>query len=100
MTYFVIAGLGLTLLLMFEQSDRLKPARQDRFMNAAFEVVSALGTVGLSTGITPQLSVPGKLIIIALMFVGRLGPITAFAALSRPERNESVEYSSEEPLLA
>jgi trk system potassium uptake protein TrkH len=99
MAYFVVAGLGLTLLLMCEQSDRLKPAGQDRFLGAAFEVVSALGTVGLSTGITPQLSVPGKLIIIGLMFVGRLGPITAFAALSRPARIESFEYSSEEPLL-
>lgn len=41
-----------------------------------FEQISAFGTVGLSTGVTPNLSTPGKLWIIATMFVGRLGPIT------------------------
>ncbi|HEY6563305.1 MAG TPA: potassium transporter TrkG, partial [Pirellulaceae bacterium] len=99
MTYFVVAGLGLTLLLMYEQSDRLKPGKQDHFLCAAFEVVSALGTVGLSTGITSNLTVPGKLIIIGLMFLGRVGPISAFAALSRRTQRELVEYSNEEPLL-
>jgi trk system potassium uptake protein TrkH len=41
-----------------------------------FEQISAFGTVGLSTGLTPNLSSPGKLWIIATMFVGRLGPLT------------------------
>lgn len=41
-----------------------------------FEHVSAFGTVGLSTGITPQLTIAGKLWIIATMYVGRLGPLT------------------------
>jgi len=41
-----------------------------------FEQVSAFGTVGLSTGVTPKLTVAGKLWIIATMFVGRLGPLT------------------------
>jgi trk system potassium uptake protein TrkH len=41
-----------------------------------FEQISAFGTVGLSTGITDKLSAPGKLWIIATMFVGRLGPLT------------------------
>lgn len=41
-----------------------------------FEQISAFGTVGLSTGITDKLSTPGKLWIIATMFVGRLGPLT------------------------
>ncbi|MBU1068730.1 ATPase, partial [Myxococcota bacterium] len=41
-----------------------------------FEQVSAFGTVGLSTGLTPELSVLGKLWIILTMFVGRLGPVT------------------------
>ncbi len=47
-----------------------------------FEAASALGTVGLSTGITPSLTDNGKLIIIAVMLIGRLGPLTLLAALT------------------
>jgi trk system potassium uptake protein TrkH len=48
----------------------------------AFEAASALGTVGLTTGITPSLTNAGKLIIIAAMLIGRLGPLTLLAALT------------------
>ncbi|MHC4482302.1 MAG: TrkH family potassium uptake protein [Planctomycetota bacterium] len=47
-----------------------------------FEAGSALGTVGLTTGITPSLTTVGKLIIIAVMLIGRLGPLTLLAALT------------------
>jgi len=47
-----------------------------------FEAGSALGTVGLTTGITPFLTTAGKLIIIAVIFVGRLGPLTLLAVLT------------------
>ncbi len=47
-----------------------------------FEAGSALGTVGLTTGITPSLTTAGKLIIIAAMLIGRLGPLTLLAALT------------------
>jgi len=47
-----------------------------------FEASSALGTVGLTTGITPSLTTAGKLIIIATMLIGRLGPLTLLAALT------------------
>jgi trk system potassium uptake protein TrkH len=49
-----------------------------------FEVVSALGTVGLSAGLTGDLSAPGRVVVILLMLIGRLGPLTLFAAF-RPE---------------
>jgi trk system potassium uptake protein TrkH len=48
----------------------------------AFEAASALGTVGLTTGITASLTNAGKLIIIAAMLIGRLGPLTLLAALT------------------
>lgn len=48
----------------------------------AFEASSALGTVGLTTGITPFLTKAGKLIIIVTMLIGRLGPLTLLAALT------------------
>ena len=57
-------------------------------LDIVFEVVSALGTTGLSTGITPFLSAAGKLLLILCMFMGRLGPITIVVALSRRQRTE------------
>ena len=56
-----------------------------RFEHLIFEQISAFGTVGLSAGLTPTLSLAGKLWIMATMFVGRLGPLTiAFAVVSPP----------------
>ncbi|WP_243546805.1 TrkH family potassium uptake protein [Pseudodesulfovibrio tunisiensis] len=51
------------------------------FLEILFEVISAFGTVGLSTGLTPHLTAVGKAVIILLMFVGRLGPIWLLSAL-------------------
>ena len=59
-----------------------------------FEVISAFGTVGLSTGITPDLSVGGKLVIILIMFIGRLGAMTLISMwIDHPEPN--VHYTEE-----
>jgi trk system potassium uptake protein TrkH len=52
------------------------------FVQILFEAVSAFGTVGASTGITPNLDAPASIIAIVGMFVGRLGPITLVLALS------------------
>lgn len=57
-----------------------------------FECVSAFGTVGLSTGITGSLSTAGKLVIIVLMFIGRVGPLTLFSALSGSPEQARVSY--------
>jgi trk system potassium uptake protein TrkH len=57
------------------------------FIDILFETVSAFGTVGLSTGITPDLTTAGKTIIVLTMFVGRLGPLTlAFSLVQRQQR--------------
>lgn len=56
------------------------------FVNLMFEAMSGLATVGLSTGITPDLSIPGKLILFVAMFIGRLGPITAAYALQHRQK--------------
>lgn len=64
------------------------------FVQILFEVVSAFGTVGLSTGITPDLTVLSKVIIIITMFIGRLGPLTMVSIWSfRPK--SSACYSEE-----
>jgi len=97
--FTAVAIIMLTVLLAIEPAKGPFAVSAGDFMDKAFEVVSALGTVGLSTGITPHLSAGGKVVIIALMFVGRLGPITAFIALSRSQRKEAIEYAQEEPLI-
>jgi len=62
-----VVAAGLLLLLVFEPQG---------FLELAFETVSAFGTVGLSLGATAKLGAMGKLIIIGVMFLGRVGPLT------------------------
>lgn len=64
-----------------------------------FEAVSAFATVGLSTGITADLPVVGQLILIMLMFVGRLGPIIFATALALRHRPRLYEYPKERPII-
>ncbi len=65
-----------------------------------FETVSAFGTVGLSTGITADLSSPGKLLITILMFIGRLGPLTmAFAFMIHVKEKSKIRYAEEKILI-
>jgi trk system potassium uptake protein len=75
LAWVFVVGLGLTL------------TTDATFVQTLFEAVSAFGTVGASTGITPDMSVPARLITIVAMIVGRLGPLTlvlALAARARP----------------
>lgn len=62
------------------------------FLQLLFETVSAFGTVGLSTGITPDLSVAGRLIITAVMFIGRLGPLILILALIQRQQPSEYRY--------
>ncbi len=65
-----------------------------------FEAVSAFGTVGLSVGITPELSDAGRLVIALTMFVGRLGPLTLAMALARPEVvPQPIRYPTEKVMV-
>jgi len=66
-----------------------------KFIDLLFESVSAFGTVGLSTGITPALSVAGRLIIITVMFFGRLGPLTITLALVQRQNIYGTRYPRE-----
>ena len=69
------------ILLITEEGDPI---------HILFELVSAFGTVGLSAGITSNLTIVGKIIIIMTMFIGRIGPLTL--ALAIGQRRESVTY--------
>lgn len=99
MLFFGAAALAVTAMLVVEESGLPHRDAEGRFLEVLFEVISALGTVGLSVDLTPRLSDASRLILVALMFLGRIGPITTFAALSHGGRVEPVEYSSEEPLV-
>jgi Trk-type K+ transport system membrane component len=64
-----------------------------------FEVISAFGTVGLSTGITADLPSIGQVLLIVLMFVGRLGPITLVSALAIREHRRLYQLPEGRPLI-
>lgn len=66
---------------------------------ALYEALSAFGTVGLSTGITPDLPDAGKLILVALMYLGRTGPYTLAVALALRERQRLYRFPEERPLI-
>lgn len=71
-----------------------------RFLRGLFEVVSAFNTVGLSMGLTTELSPSGKAIITLLMFLGRVGPLTLAAALIiRRSRKTHFRYAYEDVVV-
>ena len=64
-----------------------------------FEVISAFATVGLSTGITSELPQSGQLILVALMYIGRVGTVTVATALALRGRNVPFRYPEERPIV-
>jgi len=69
------------------------------FIHALFEVTSAFGTVGLSTGITPHLSMAGQIMIMFTIFTGRVGLLTMAFALSRRQQPANYRYPEERILI-
>jgi trk system potassium uptake protein TrkH len=80
----LVVCVGIMILLETELGGIPHPQSRGKFLELFFEVVSAFGTVGLSTGITDRLSTIGKIIITGIMFIGRLGPLLVAVAVSRP----------------
>ena len=68
---------------------------ENELSQISFEAASALGTVGLSTGITSALTTAGKFIIIVTMLIGRLGPLTLLAALTFNIKPAKYNYPEE-----
>lgn len=85
--YRAVAVVLLSAIFVFVIGVGLTTTTNADFVQTLFESISAFGTVGASTGITPDLTDPGRLIATFAMFVGRLGPLTlvlALAARARP----------------
>ena len=88
----VMLALGLITFVVFI----LTITEEFRFLNILFETFSAFGTVGLSTGITPDLSIMGKLLISATMFIGRLGPLILALSLIQRQLPSKYRYPQDE----
>ena len=85
----------INLVVLFTGIFLLNIVEQKPFLSLSFEAVSAMATVGSSLGITTSLGVGGKLIIIFLMYVGRIGISTLILSLTRnkPNRNSANKVS-------
>lgn len=89
-----------SLLLICGSAVLMAIFEQKNFLALLFETVSAFGTVGLSTGLTPELSSPGRILISLLMFAGRLGPLTiGFALMLRDVRPVKYRYAEERIMI-
>ena len=89
---FVVVHVATMALVMTEMGFSPHEQNGGLFLKLLFEVVSAFGTVGLSTGITPTLSSTGKVILVLVMFTGRLGPLAIALGLFGKERKAKLEY--------
>lgn len=69
------------------------------FIDILFEIVSAVGTVGLSLGLTSELSPMGKFVVIVGMFVGRIGPVVLVLTLFLGEKESRIDYPKEKIIL-
>ncbi|MET3698817.1 TrkH family potassium uptake protein [Bacillus oleivorans] len=92
-----LAILTISILFIFLAVFLLNITEPDPFLLILFEVISAFGTVGLSMGLTADLSIIGKLIIVLVMFFGKLGPLTFAFSLAKPEA-EKIRYPTEDIL--
>lgn len=84
----VLVGTGLLMAITDEPMDRI-----------LFEVISGFATCGLSVGLSEELPPAGKYILSALMFAGRVGPISFAAALTMKQRDQLYRYPDERPII-
>lgn len=89
----------MALFLVFLSVLTLKVTEPFSLMAIVFETCSAFGTCGLSMGITASLSIVGKMIIILLMFLGRIGMINFLLLLSMKKEKRSYHYSKERVMI-
>ncbi|MDF2922571.1 MAG: TrkH family potassium uptake protein [Paenibacillaceae bacterium] len=94
----MIISLGVVLLSAFLLTLTEQRLHKD-FMELLFEATSAFGTVGMSMGVTPDLSAMGKLVMIMTMYIGRLGPLTLAFALSQKNNKQKYRYPEEKLLI-
>ncbi|HEV2295979.1 MAG TPA: TrkH family potassium uptake protein [Tepidisphaeraceae bacterium] len=87
---FVVSFGLVTIAIFLLTTTELSGWTRMDFLDCMFEAASAFNTVGLSTGLTPELTPGGRWVAILLMFLGRVGPLTFVAALARRQRVSGV----------
>jgi trk system potassium uptake protein TrkH len=83
---------AVSIILIFFVLFVLSWTEDQPFIDLLFEIISAFGTVGLSTGITPDLTIPGKFIIALVMFAGRIGLFSFAVAMSEVQDDTNYNY--------
>ncbi len=102
-TLILLSSLVVVALfsLMMIAEEKLLPHQLSHgwFVDNLFEVVSAFGTVGLSLGITSQVTEPGKIVLILAMFIGRVGLLTLAFGLARLAQKGEIVYAEESVMV-
>jgi trk system potassium uptake protein TrkH len=91
----LVCALWVAMVAMVLAAWGFLPGANYQFLDVLFETTSAFGTVGLSTGATSLLNTFGRLLIIATMFVGRVGPLSLFMAMQTASSRPRYQYASE-----
>lgn len=90
---------GLFALLVSESPDAAVAQERAIFLDLLFETVSALATVGLTTGVTDDLRPASRLLVAAMMFIGRLGPLTVATAVATGRPDPDWQHPEEEVMV-
>jgi Trk-type K+ transport system membrane component len=90
-----LLGIGLVAVATFV----MEVLTDFTFEQVLFETVSAFGTVGLSTGITPDLPPAAQILVVVLMFIGRIGPLTLASGLALRERARRHQLPEERTIV-
>jgi trk system potassium uptake protein TrkH len=98
-TSFAVVIIATAILMLSETGNLSSTESQTKFLPVLFETVSAFGTVGLSLGITAELSTLGKLVLCVVMFVGRIGALSLGLAMSLREKRTDFSYAEENIMI-
>jgi trk system potassium uptake protein TrkH len=96
---FLIITCATLILTFTEGGDIPHPEARGQFLELLFESVSAFATVGVSTGLTPGLSTPGKVVVTLLMLVGRLGPVFFLGVLQTIQEKPRYRWPEDNMLI-
>jgi trk system potassium uptake protein TrkH len=99
--YKAVAISFISVFIIFSVTMVLSITETSNFLTILYETISAFGTVGLSLGLTPELSTVGKIIIIFTMYTGRVGPLTLALALAKRQRRPKpiIKYAEEKIMV-
>ena len=94
-----LAIIVINLIVLMTSVLLLLAFNHGSFLDSCYECVSALATVGLTKGLTPNLTIAGKVIIIITMYLGRVGPISMAIGFSQKNKRKKVVYPEQDLIL-